>query len=127
MPAAAMAAAASGTDGIWIVEPRTTLPSAGRPLYAASARFVRLLAEAIVHRVSPGATVCGTAALAVVGSAAAIKARARGAMVRRTRDTSRESCLLLDDLCSPDPSLAAGYGRPYVELQSRLHLRCSTT
>src|SRR6185436_11239084 len=45
-----------------MVLPRTTCELSDRPLYAATVRVVRLLAAAIDHSVSPGCTVCGTAA-----------------------------------------------------------------
>ena len=54
--------AASPSAGIITVEPSTTFASGESPLNAASERVVKLLAAAIVHRVSPGPTVCGTAA-----------------------------------------------------------------
>src|SRR5919108_2444445 len=57
-------AAPSATVGTWIVEPRTTWASSGRPLYAATVRVVRLFAAAIDHSVSPGWTVCATEAAA---------------------------------------------------------------
>jgi hypothetical protein len=57
MPAAAIAAAASSGEGTMTVEPRTATPSSGRPLKAASARVVRLLAAAMLHSVSPATTV----------------------------------------------------------------------
>src|SRR4051794_28902292 len=47
-----------------IVEPSTTCEFSESPLKAATVRVVRLLAAAIDHSVSPGCTVCGTAALA---------------------------------------------------------------
>jgi hypothetical protein len=46
------------------VEPRTTCAFSDSPLKAATVRVVRLLAAAIDHNVSPGCTVCETAALA---------------------------------------------------------------
>ena len=67
----ASAAAASASDGIWIVLPTTTWASSGRPLAAARVRVVKLLAAAIDHSVSPGWTVWGTAAVAGVAVAAA--------------------------------------------------------
>ena len=45
-----------------IVEPSTTCAFSDRPLKAATVRVVRLFAAAIDHSVSPGCTVCGTAA-----------------------------------------------------------------
>jgi hypothetical protein len=61
-PCAARAAFASATVGTLIVCPKTTCASGDRPLAAASARVVRLLAYAIVHSVSPGRTTCGMTA-----------------------------------------------------------------
>src|SRR4051794_1098690 len=54
------AAAASPTVGTFSVVPAMTAASSDRPLDAANGRVVRLLAEAIVHRVSPGWTTWGT-------------------------------------------------------------------
>ena len=84
MPARCIAAAASATLGTWIVEPSTTLAVSGRPLYAATARVVKLLAAAIVHSVSPGATTCGTAAPA---GAAAISVQVRASVIARRIET----------------------------------------
>src|SRR3954462_7985142 len=62
MPAFCSAAAPSTTDGIWIVEPRTTGEVSLRPLAAAGGRGVKVLGAAIDHRVSPGWTTWGTPA-----------------------------------------------------------------
>ena len=53
----ARAAAASGSEGTWIVVPITTCASSERPLDAASACVVKLFAAAIDHSVSPAWTV----------------------------------------------------------------------
>jgi hypothetical protein len=50
----ASAAAASASEGIWIVVPATTCAVSGSPLAAASERVVKLLAAAIDQSVSPG-------------------------------------------------------------------------
>lgn len=69
---AASAAAASATVGTFSAEPSTTRASGESPLYAAKARLVRLFAEAIDHRVSPGWTTWATDAWALpAGSSAA--------------------------------------------------------
>src|SRR3954466_2502241 len=54
--------AASATLGTFSVVPAITAESSERPLAAAKARVVKLLAAAIDHRVSPGWTTWGTAA-----------------------------------------------------------------
>ena len=55
-----------------IVEPSTTCASSDRPLKAATVRVVGLFDAAIDHSVSPGCTMCGTAADA--GAAGIMKA-----------------------------------------------------
>src|SRR5919197_4439064 len=67
--AAAVAAVACPRAGIVSVVPATTRASGARPLAAATALAGRLLAIAMPHRVSPGATVC-VAAAAVAGASA---------------------------------------------------------
>src|SRR3954447_12499138 len=67
-----------------MVAPSTTCASSDSPLKAATVRVVRLLAAAIDHSVSPGCTVCGTAAEA--GAALATKI---AALRRRRRITRR--------------------------------------
>ena len=64
------------------VEPRTTCASSESPLKAATVRVVRLFAAAMDHSVSPGCTVCGTAADA--GAADATKTSVEMKMLRRT-------------------------------------------
>jgi hypothetical protein len=64
-----------------MVDPSTTLDVSGTPLKAATVRVVRLFAAAIDHSVSPGCTVCDTAAFA--GAAAA--RRRSGVSARRGR------------------------------------------
>src|SRR3954452_24745133 len=64
------------------VDPSTTWLFSDRPLKAATVRVVRLLAAAIDHSVSPGCTVCGTAAWA---GAAMDRNAARTGSTRRTR------------------------------------------
>src|SRR3954466_11705510 len=73
IPARCNAAAPSATDGIWIVEPRTTGDVSLRPLAAATERVVKLFAAAIDHRLSPGWTTCGTLAPAAAGKIASRK------------------------------------------------------
>src|SRR5919197_792160 len=71
-PAAAAAGAAAVAwprAGIVSVVPATTRASGARPLAAATVLAGRLLAVAMPHRVSPGATVC-VAAAAVAGASA---------------------------------------------------------
>ena len=58
-----------------IVEPRTTWWSSDTPLKAATVLVVRLLAAAIDHSVSPGCTVCGTAADAGAAGISSAKAK----------------------------------------------------
>src|SRR4051795_3384216 len=82
MPAFWRAEEPSTVLGTMIVLPRTTCAFSDRPLKAATVRVVRLLAAAIDHRVSPGATTCGTAAPALAGAAAT---RAKKTAERRVR------------------------------------------
>jgi hypothetical protein len=91
------AAAASCSEGIWIVLPATTWASSGRPFAAASERVVKLLAAAIENSVSPGCTVCGT--LAAAGAANDSNTKATSG-VRRERPMGTPS-LPWKDLHSP--------------------------
>src|SRR3954467_2290290 len=74
-----------------IVEPSTTCELSESPLKAATVRVVRLLAAAIDHSVSPGCTVCGTAALA--GTAAK---RAKTTANSGIRRKALASCVVSD-------------------------------
>src|SRR3954447_6109612 len=92
VPLLAIAAEPSSSVGIWIVSPPYTWEAADKPLKAATVCVVKLFALAIDHRVSPGATVCGTAALAELANAA----RAATAMHRTLGSTDTCEYLLLD-------------------------------
>src|SRR5215211_8891623 len=63
-PAASSAAAPSASVGISIVSPATSMEFWPRPLNTAIVRVVKLRWDAIDQSVSPGWTVCDTAALA---------------------------------------------------------------
>src|SRR3954470_22211881 len=74
-----------------IVLPSTTCELSDRPLKAATVRVVRLLAAAIDHSVSPGCTVCGTAA-----PEGAAKSRANSTASNGVRRKAMASCIGCD-------------------------------
>src|SRR3954452_4532406 len=98
------------------VEPSTTCEFSESPLKAATVRVVRLLAAAIEHSVSPGCTVCGTAALA--GTAAMRPKMTANSGVRRK---ALASCVVCD---TPRLALHVRYwkrvARGYVALHGIL-------
>src|SRR6478672_5184678 len=86
-----------------IVEPSTTCEFSDRPLKAATVRVVRLFAAAIVHSVSPGCTVWGTAAAA--GAAGTSRAMRNG---------NRRLGLTFKDLRGP---VSVSHGHPVAVLR----------
>src|SRR3954454_7005381 len=104
-----------------IVEPSTTWLFSDSPLYAATVRVVRLLAAAIDHRVSPGRTVCGTAAWA--GAAMDISTASTGS-TRRARTfgppwMARVAGAILARLDTPMNACARCYDASQATLQAR--------
>src|SRR3954452_8065128 len=95
------------------VEPSTTWEFSDNPLNAATVRVVRLLAAAIDHSVSPGCTVCGTAAPAGAASKRAKRSTNRGKR-RKAKASGVETDLTRLALKRPDWKRCA---RRYVALQ----------
>src|ERR687887_583533 len=100
------------------VEPSTTCAFSDRPLNAATVRVVRLFDAAIDHNVSPGWTVCGTAA----DAGATGISRAMRTISRRLGRTS-ETSGVRDRSPMVTPSQRSGNqcARDYDALQARLH------
>src|SRR4051794_19268870 len=84
-----------------MVLPSTTCEVSERPLNAATVRVVRLLAAAIVHSVSPGCTVCATAALAGAAAAAANTAASTGTARHAAREGAAPANLAGGTAISP--------------------------
>src|SRR4051795_790058 len=83
------------------VEPRTTWLFSDSPLNAATVRVVRLFAAAIVHSVSPGCTVCATAAPAGAAAAAANTAASTGTARHAAREDGAPANLAGGTAISP--------------------------